>query len=63
MSKVKLVYSLVISEDILEEMPINGGEVRVQLILLQEGGSVTPVKICTTLSCLKEGALKQVTKN
>lgn len=56
---LQVVFSLVVSEDVLEEMPVNGGEEGVQLILFQEGGSITPVKVCTTSSCLKEGALKQ----
>lgn len=52
---LKAVFSLVVSEDVLEEMPVNGGEEGVQLVLFQQGGSVTPVEVCATLSGLKKG--------
>lgn len=55
--RLEVVSSLVVSEDVLEEMPVNGGEEGVQLVLFQQGGSVTPVEVCTTLSGLKKGGL------
>lgn len=42
-----------VSEDVLKEMPVNGREACVQLVLLQEGGSVPPVKVRTISSCLQ----------
>lgn len=51
--QIKVFYSLVVSEDVLKEMPVNGREACIQLVLLQEGGSVPPVKVCTISSRLQ----------
>lgn len=51
-------FLLVVSEDVLEEMPVNGGEEGVQMALLQQGGSVTPVDVSVILSGLTEGRLE-----
>lgn len=42
---LKVVFSLMVSEDVLEEMSVNGGEEGEQLVLFQQGGSITPVKV------------------
>ncbi len=52
-----------VSEDVLEEMPVNGGEEGVQLVLFQQGGSITLVEVGTALSGLKAGWLTGVETN
>lgn len=47
-----------VSEDVLEEMSVNGGEEGEQLVLFQPGSSIPPVKVCTTLSRLTERGLE-----
>lgn len=42
---LKVVFSLMVSEDVLEEMSVNGGEEGEQLVLFQQGCSITPVKV------------------
>lgn len=51
---VRSGFSLVVSEDVLEEMPVDSWEEGIQLIFFQEGGPITPVKVCTTSSRLEE---------
>lgn len=51
---VTVVFSLVVPENVLQKMPVNGGEEGIQLLLFQKRGSVTLVKVCTTFSGLKE---------
>lgn len=46
---------LVVSEDVLEETPVNGREEGEELLLFQQGGSISPVDVCTTLPGLKDG--------
>lgn len=55
-------FSLVVSEDVLEEMSVNAGEEGVQLVLFQQGGSVTSVQLCAILSGLKEQARMLLSK-
>lgn len=47
-----------ISEDILEEMLVDGGEEGVQLALFELGGRVSPVQVCTILPGLEKGRQK-----
>lgn len=49
----KCFFSLVVSEDVLKKMPVDGRKECVQLVLFQEGGSILPVKDCTVSSCLQ----------
>lgn len=49
-----------VSKDVLEKMPVNGGEKGVQLVLFQQDGSVAQVKVCATLPGLKVGRLERV---
>lgn len=59
----EVVSSLVVSEDVLEEMPVNGGEEGIQLVLFQQGGSIPPVEVCAALSGLRRGRLERGEKN
>lgn len=46
-------FSLVVPEDVLKKMPVDGRKEGIQLVLFQEGGSILPVKGCAASSCLQ----------
>lgn len=61
-SSVKLAIkpkaSLMISKDVLKEVPVNVGEKGVELVLLQDAGPIPPLKVCQTFSFLQTEELE-----
>ena len=53
------MFLLVVPEDVLEEMSVNGGEEGEQLVLFQHGGSITQVQVCAALSGLRGRGLER----
>jgi len=45
-------FSLVVSEDVVEEVAVDARVEVVQLLLLQQRGPISPVHLCTALSRL-----------
>lgn len=62
MSSVKLDIkpkaSLMISKDVLKEVPVNAGEKGVELVLLQDAGPIPPIEVCQAFSFLQTQELQ-----